>query len=122
MLAENSGLVRGQDGQFHYRSDSGRTLFTLSNHDETPFSATSDGLTLLFDVPRVAGGLSVFDYLSDFAQNLAASLGGELADDNGKPLNDASLANIRKQLAGIYAQMDDRGIAAGSMAALRLFA
>lgn len=122
VLAENSGLVRGQDGQFHYRSDSGRTLFTLSNHDETPFSATSDGLTLLFDVPRVAGGLSVFDYLSDFAQNLAASLGGELADDNGKPLNDASLANIRKQLAGIYAQMDDRGIAAGSMAALRLFA
>ena len=61
VLAENSGLVRGQDGQFHYRSDSGRTLFTLSNHDETPFGTTSDGLTLLFDVPRVAGGLSVFD-------------------------------------------------------------
>lgn len=122
VLAESSGLVRGTDGNFHYRSDSGKTLFTLTNLDETLFGSTSEGLTLLFDVPRVAGGLAVFDYLSDFAQNLASSLGGALADDNGKTLTDASISNIRKQLSGIYARMDDRGIAAGSVAALRLFA
>ncbi|SFN10686.1 ZipA, C-terminal FtsZ-binding domain [Formivibrio citricus] len=122
VLAENAGLVRGPDGCFHYRSDSGKTLFTLANQDETPFGTTSDGLTLLFDVPRVAGGLAVFDYLADFAHSLSSALGGELADDNGKPLTEASLANIRKQLTTIYARMDDKGIAAGSMAALRLFA
>ncbi len=122
VLAENSGLVRGQDGNFHYRSDSGKNLFTLCNQDETPFSTTSDGLTLLFDVPRVAGGVEVFDYLTDFAQTLASALGGVLADDNGKPLTEKSLSNIHQQLSGIYARMDDRGIAAGSVAALRLFA
>lgn len=122
VLTENAGLVRGQDGNFHYRSDSGKTLFTLSNQDETLFGTTSEGLTLLFDVPRVAGGLSVFDYLADFAQSLSTALGGELVDDNGRPLTEASLGNIRKQLSSIYARMDDRGIAAGSVAALRLFA
>ena len=122
VLAENSGLVRGPEGNFHYRSDSGKTLFTLSNQDETPFGTTSEGLTLLFDVPRVAGGVAVFDYLADFALSLSTALGGTLADDNGKALTESSMTNIRQQLAGIYARMDDRGIAAGSVAALRLFA
>ncbi|MBS1154948.1 MAG: cell division protein FtsZ [Proteobacteria bacterium] len=122
VLAESAGLVRGQDGNFHYRSDSGKTLFTLCNQDEVPFGTTSEGLTLLFDVPRVAGGVAVFDYLADFAQSLATALGGVLADDNGKALTEKSLSNIRQQLSGIYARMDDRGIAAGSVAALRLFA
>lgn len=122
VLAESAGLVRGQDGNFHYRSDSGKTLFTLCNQDEAPFGTTSEGLTLLFDVPRVAGGVAVFDYLADFAQSLATALGGVLADDNGKALTEKSLSNIRQQLSGIYARMDDRGIAAGSVAALRLFA
>ena len=123
LLAEQAGLLRSQgDGTFQYRSDSGKTLFVLANQDQTPLMSTSHGLTLLFDVPRVAGGLAVFDYLADFAQNLATSLHCELVDDNGKPLNAASLANIRKQLSGLYASMDDRGIAPGSVAALRLFA
>jgi hypothetical protein len=123
ILAEQAGLVRNHgDGTFQYRSDSGKTLFVLANQDQTPLMSTSQGLTLLFDVPRVAGGLAVFDYLADFAQNLATALHCELVDDNHKPLNAASLANIRKQLGGLYADMDDRGIAPGSVAALRLFA
>ncbi|WP_028454397.1 cell division protein ZipA C-terminal FtsZ-binding domain-containing protein [Chitinilyticum litopenaei] len=122
LLAEQAGMVRGGDGAFHYRSDSGKTLFTLANQDQTPLGMTSTALTLLFDVPRVAGGLAVFDHLSEFALNLSASVGGNLVDDNGKPLTQSSIASISKQLAGIYARMDDRGIAPGSMAALRLFA
>lgn len=122
LLAENAGLVRSPDGAFHYRSDSGKTLFTLSNFDHTPLGNTSAGLTLLFDVPRVAGGVSVFDYFAEFAQHLSVALSGELVDDNGKPLTEASLTNIRKQLGVLYAKMDDRGIAPGSVAALRLFA
>jgi hypothetical protein len=121
LLAENAGLVRSPEGAFHYRSDSGKALFTLSNHDHTPLGNTSSGLTLLFDVPRVAGGVSVFDYFAEFAQHLSVALSGELVDDNGKPLTEASLGNIRKQLGVLYAKMDDRGIAPGSVAALRLF-
>ncbi|MEN9657049.1 MAG: hypothetical protein RL571_514 [Pseudomonadota bacterium] len=122
LLAENAGLVRSPEGAFHYRSDSGKTLFTLSNYDQTPLGNTSSGLTLLFDVPRVAGGVSVFDYFAEFAQHLSVALSGELVDDNSKPLTEASLDNIRKQLGVLYAKMDDRGIAPGSVAALRLFA
>ncbi|AZN35783.1 cell division protein ZipA C-terminal FtsZ-binding domain-containing protein [Iodobacter ciconiae] len=122
LLAENAGLARSPEGAFHYRSDSGKTLFTLSNHDHSPLGNTSNGLTLLFDVPRVAGGVSVFDYFAEFAQHLSVALSGELVDDNGKPLTEASLDNIRKQLGVLYAKMDDRGIAPGSVAALRLFA
>ncbi|MCX7205176.1 MAG: cell division protein FtsZ [Proteobacteria bacterium] len=122
LLAENAGLIRSPEGAFQYRSDSGKALFTLSNHDHTPLGNTSSGLTLLFDVPRVAGGVSVFDYFAEFAQHLSVALSGELVDDNGKPLTEASLGNIRKQLGVLYAKMDDRGIAPGSVAALRLFA
>ncbi|WP_432720408.1 cell division protein FtsZ [Jeongeupia wiesaeckerbachi] len=122
VFAEQAGLARGTDGLFHYRSESGKALFSLVNQDQSPFGNTSDGLTFLFDVPRVAGGLPVFDHLSDIAQQLANLLAGDLVDDSGRPLAPGSIANIRRQLTNIYAQMDDRGIAPGSMAALRLFA
>ncbi|UXY14002.1 cell division protein FtsZ [Chitiniphilus purpureus] len=122
LMAEKAGLARAPDGNFVYKSESGKLLFTLANQNQTPLGATSDGLTLLFDVPRVAGGLAVFDYLAEFAQQLATNLGGVLADDNGRPLAATSLDNIRRQLARLYATMDDRGIAPGSVAALRLFA
>lgn len=122
LLAEQARMVRTPDGTFHYKSDSGKTLFVLANQDQSPFGNTSPALTLLFDVPRVAGGLEVFEYLCDFALHLSQSLGGNLVDDNGKPLTESSLGNIHRQLGGIYARMDDRGIVPGSMAALRLFA
>ena len=43
-------------------------------------------------------------------------------DDNRRALSDQGLAQIRDQLTRIYGNMDDRGIAPGSVAALRLFA
>ncbi|GGP18576.1 cell division protein ZipA C-terminal FtsZ-binding domain-containing protein [Silvimonas iriomotensis] len=122
VLAEHAGLVKAPDGTFQYRSDSGKTLFSLTNHDQTPFGTTSEGVTLLFDVPRAAGGLSVFEYVCQFAIQLCTQLGATLVDDNGKPLTNASLTNIHDQLGQIYAQMDEQGIEPGSPAALRLFA
>ncbi len=122
LLSESAGLVRGKDGNYQYLNDAGKLLFTLSNQDQTPFGAASTGLTLLFDVPRAAGGLAAFDELVDFAVDLSSELGGTLADDNGRPLSGTSLDGIRDQLAAIYARMDERGIPAGSAEALRLFA
>ncbi|WP_410498718.1 cell division protein ZipA C-terminal FtsZ-binding domain-containing protein [Chitinibacter sp. S2-10] len=120
--AEQIGMVRANDGTFQYRNAAGKLLFVLANQDQTPLMATSKGLTLLFDVPRVPGGLPVFDALVDFAQSLSNSLGLALVDDNGKALNPQSLANIRTQLAELYERMDERGIVPGSATALRLFA
>ncbi|MDR3429047.1 MAG: cell division protein ZipA C-terminal FtsZ-binding domain-containing protein [Silvimonas sp.] len=122
VLAEHAGLIKAPDGTFQYRSETGKALFSLTNHDQTPFGMTSEGITLLFDVPRAAGGLSVFEYVCQFALHLCSQLGATLVDDNGKPLTTASLTSIHQQLAQIYARMDERGIEPGSATALRLFA
>jgi hypothetical protein len=127
-VAEAAGLQLEPDGQFHYLADSGNTLFSLASADQTPFTLHTlldkqfPALTLMFDVPRVAGGVAVFDRAVQFAKHLSQEFGAQLVDDNRRVLSDQGLAQIRDQLIRIYGNMDDRGIAPGSVAALRLFA
>lgn len=127
-VVEAAGLQLEPDGQFHYLADSGNTLFSLASADQTPFTLHTlldkqfPALTLMFDVPRVAGGVAVFDRAVQFAKQLSQEFGGQLVDDNRRVLSDQGLAQIRDQLIRIYGNMDDRGIAPGSVAALRLFA
>ncbi|MGQ5522524.1 cell division protein ZipA C-terminal FtsZ-binding domain-containing protein [Chitinimonas sp. PSY-7] len=123
-MAESAGMVFEGDGAFHMRSDSGKALFTLTDRHHRPLDALEDtpSLTLMLDVPRVAGGELAFDRMTDLAQQMALTLGGDLVDDENRSLKPADLAAIQKQLIVIYDRMDERGIAAGSMAALRLFA
>lgn len=127
-LAEAAGMQLENDGAFHYLSDSGKSLYTLADARNKPLNTSTlaeqefTALTLLFDVPRVAGGISVFDRAVTFSRQLAAELGADLMDDNNRPLSDTDITTIRQQLQHIYSRMDDRGIAPGSVAALRLFA
>ena len=127
-LAESAGMQLEADGHFHYLSDSGNVLFMLGNANGLPFSEDSlahddfSALTLLFDVPRVAGGISVFDRAVALARQLAGELDAQLIDDNQRPLTESGINTIRHQLQQLYSRMDDRGIAPGSVAALRLFA
>jgi FtsZ-interacting cell division protein ZipA len=126
-LAEAGGLKLAPDGTFQYRDERGVALYSLTNHESTPFEAetikqfATHGITLLFDVPKVAGGVRVFDQMVLFAHQLADSLKGTMVDDNLKLLSDDGVAKIKQQLAAIYAKMDARGIPAGSQRALRLF-
>jgi len=127
-FAEAAGLQLEPDGAFHYLADSGNTLYSLMAADQMPFTfhtlldKSFPALTLLFDVPRVAGGVEVFDRAVQFAKHLAAEFDAQLVDDNRRILSDLGLSRIRDQLVHIYGSMDDRGIAPGSVAALRLFA
>ncbi len=127
-FAEAAGLQLEPDGAFHYLADSGNTLYSLMAADQMPFTfhtlldKSFPALTLLFDVPRVAGGVEVFDRAVQFAKQLAMEFDAQLVDDNRRVLTDVGLARIRDQLVHIYGSMDDRGIAPGSVAALRLFA
>jgi FtsZ-interacting cell division protein ZipA len=127
-LARGAGMALGRDGLYHLKNDAGETLFSLSSHEASPFSArpehslSTSGLTLLLDVPRVADGLAVFDRMVALGQTLARELGGKLVDDNIQPLSDTGIARIRAQLERIYALMDARGIPSGSALARRLFA
>lgn len=120
-LAAAAGLSQGADGTYSLRDGDGRVLFTLT--DGMPGEPdTGHGVTLLFDVPRVARGLDAFDRMTALGLALAERLGGHLVDDGGRPVSRASLERDRKSLETIYARMAARGIAAGSERALRLFA
>jgi FtsZ-interacting cell division protein ZipA len=126
-LAEAGGLKLSGDGVFSLNDEHGIPLFTLRNSEPRPFvpdhvkNITTHGITLLLDVPRVAHGVQAFDQMLQLARHIAHALGGEVVDDNRKPLTDAGADSIRRQLGLIYRQMSGYGIPAGSPLALRLF-
>ncbi len=125
--AEAAGFKLEPDGVFHYRNDQRRKLFTLDNHEPAPFlpesikGLSTQGITLLMDVPRVANGAAVMDRMLEVADSLAAALAGSLVDDNRAALSEAGIMRIKEQVRTIHAKMDLRGIPAGSPRALRRF-
>lgn len=125
-LATEAGLTLGRDGAYHLLDAEGHTLFSLANQEETPFregggGLTTNGVTLLFDVPRVREGLTVFDRMTSLGLHMAEVLKGQLVDDNGRVVTRENLQKDRKRLADYYARMASRGVEAGSDRALRLF-
>lgn len=126
-MAEAAGMKLQPDGAFHFYNDEGADLFSLANLDPIPFSAenirqlNTYGVTFLFDVPRVADGVRVFNQMLMVARQMASSLGGIVVDDNRKPLTDAGISRIKEQLAELYAKMEAQQIKSGSARALRLF-
>lgn len=125
--ASGVGLTLERDGIYHARDAGGHSLFTLTNQEETPFpldgrGLTTQGVTLLFDVPRVANGVNVFDRMTEFGFSLADRLSGRLVDDNGRAVSSDSLNRDRARLQEFYARMDQHDIPAGGARALRLFA
>ena len=127
-FAEAQGLTLERDGRFCRRDETGLELYALSNMEAPAFSAegvktlATKGLTLLFDVARVPGGIVTFDRFVEFARALAEALSAGIVDDNRQPLDEAALGKIRDQLQALYASMEQQGIPAGSALALRLFA
>lgn len=125
--ATAAGLSLERDGVYHAHDAGGHSLFTLANQEETPFpldgrGLTTQGVTLLFDVPRVADGVNVFDRMTEFGFSLADRLSGRLVDDNGRAVTNDSLNRDRTRLQGFYDRMEQRDIPAGGERALRLFA
>lgn len=126
-LAEAGGLVLREDGAFHYESDHGQRLFSVTNQDNTPFStemlrtAVVRGITFQLDIPRVKNCAEVFNHMVLVARQMESSLSGQLVDDNQRALGEAQIEKIRQQLKMIHATMVARGIVPGSPIALRLF-
>ena len=126
-IAEAAGMVLEDDGMFHARDDAGQDLYTMSNLEPALFVAdamnglATHGLTLSLDVPRVTNGGAAFGGMVTAARQLAAGLNGTLVDDNRAPLAQKSLEVIRAKIVEFQDQMSQRGIAAGSATAQRLF-
>ncbi len=125
-LVEAAGFKSDQD-RFLYLDNANNLRFALENQDQSPLTADAlrnaqvNGLTLLLDVPRQPDGVSTFNQMVQVGRQLAQSLGGTLVDDNGAPVTDAGLEQIRNQLRAIYTTMDSRGMPPGSALAIRLF-
>jgi len=108
--------------------ENGAEAFALICRSATSFPAERvaamelTDLILSIDVPRVTDGPRTFDRMTDFARQCADVLGGQLADAHRKPLPDSTVATIRGRIEELQNRMADRGIAAGGMRALRLFA
>jgi hypothetical protein len=126
-LAEAAGLELVGDGCFHARDEHGNTQFVLSNLEPNPFVAegmralSTQGVTLMLDVPRVAEGVRVFERMMSLAQQLAEALNGAVVDDNRSPFGDKAVGLIRAQIEQFQGQMGEYGIAPGSVLARRLF-
>lgn len=128
VLAEASGFKLGTNGAFSYRDENNSVLFSLNNHESSPFlpdsmrMATTHGITFLLDVPRVANGERIFGEMMHLAGIFSDTLGGIMVDDNHIPLSDSGIGKIKLQLSAIQSMMLARRIPAGSEIALRLFA
>ncbi|MBL8514753.1 MAG: hypothetical protein JNJ55_12255 [Betaproteobacteria bacterium] len=127
-LAEAGGMMLMEMGEYAKRDDLGHVEFTLRNMNaqEPPgikqAGAYLTGLTFALDVPRTLAPVGTFERMRTEALKFADTMGGEVVDDNKRPLT----ANGRKSIAATIAQiqdtMDAREIVPGSAAALRLYA
>jgi hypothetical protein len=128
-LVESEGFQLEPDGVFHLLDAAGNTLLSIANQDAAaPFlpeavsGISTQGVTLLLEVPRVADADAALARMFELGHSLSVTLKGRLVDDNRALLTVASMEKIRAQLNGIHARMNARGIAPGSARALRLFA
>ncbi len=126
-LAEAAGMLIGEEGRFVRADDDGNILYVMVNQEAAGFSAESmrtmstHGLTFLLDVPTVAHGERVFNQIVDLAKRFADVLKGVPVDDNRRPLSEAALEPIRRQIAQYQASMAVRNLPAGGRLAKRLF-
>ncbi|MCA1323511.1 cell division protein ZipA C-terminal FtsZ-binding domain-containing protein [Herbaspirillum sp. alder98] len=114
------GFDRRTEGYLVMQDGEGEILFALSTN-ASQADETTERLTLLLDVPRVAPARDGYGALVACARSLAARLGGAMVDDSDQPLSDVALADIAEQVAAFYSAMESADIPAGSTRALRLF-
>jgi len=129
--AHRVGMEFGPMNIYHLKNDDAdgyRNLFSLANlYQPGEFDLkhiidfSTNGLTLFMNVPRVADPTKVFEKMVDAAKALCRMLGGELRDQQQRPLSEPGLETIRAQIERLGDEMRAYGIAPGSPGALRLF-
>lgn len=124
-LAMDRGFAETASGELvHYAAGSGPPDMVIRRFDDPAGRANPayyGGLTFALDLPQVADPPRALDRMVKLAEGFARELGGELVDDNRRPLTEAGIATIRRSLEQIEGDMEAHGIPAGSPLARRLF-
>ena len=115
-----AGLEHAADGAYALRDAEGGLLYTV-----TPVAGDIEGaiakLGFYLDVPRVREVRKTYESMVRLASQLAAGMGGTLVDDNGRALDEKSLAAIGAELDTVRQALERRGLPPGGPLALRLF-
>jgi FtsZ-interacting cell division protein ZipA len=119
-LALENGLSETAGGELVRYGPDGQPAFAIRPLEDGKGHYYT-GLCFALDLPRVADAPLVLAEMVRVAQLFAATLGGQLVDDNRKPLTDAGLASIRRSLEKIFHEMEAHGIPAGGALARRLY-
>ena len=94
---------------------------SLTALDENPNQAEVRDVTLSFDVPQTDARVGPFVSWQASAQALSLGMDAAIVDDNGQPLSAPGFAVIGSELGQLYQALEERDLAAGSMATRRLF-
>jgi len=123
-LALDNGASETASGELVRFAPDGYPGFAIRRFDDAskqPSSTYYTGLTFALDLPQVADAPEVLAEMVRVAEVFAATLGGQLVDDNRRALTEPGLASIRRSLEKIFNEMEAHGIPAGGPLARRLF-
>ncbi len=88
---------------------------------EDPQASSLRELVLALDVPQTPEAYEPFAAWQEVARGLARDIEADVCDDRGQVLNLHAFAAIGQELGGLYKALASRDLAAGSLAARRLF-
>lgn len=88
---------------------------------EAPEETALREIRLSLDVPQVPHSELPFTRLCECAIALAKGMGGVIIDDNGAPIRPEAMEAVNTDLEALYATLESRDLAAGSILARRLF-
>jgi len=123
-FALENGLSETASGALVRYGGDGQPSFTIRRMEDgraPPGAHYYTGLTFALDIPNVVDPPRAFAEMARVAGLFALNLGGQLVDDNKRPLSDSGLASIRRSVEKISQDMETHGIPAGSALARRLF-
>jgi hypothetical protein len=123
-FALDHGMSETAAGELVSFAPDGGVEFVMRRFDDPqakPATAYYTGVTFAIDLPQVANPAEALADAVALARAFAEALGGELVDDNRRPLTEAGIASLRRSLEKIVADMEAHGIPPGGALARRLF-
>ncbi|HUL67769.1 MAG TPA: hypothetical protein VLW55_24460 [Burkholderiaceae bacterium] len=114
--AEKADMVLAAPGLWRRLDEAGNPLFTFA-----AASLLKDRLVMELDVPLAPADAQPLRSMFAAASLIALDLGAQIVDDNGEPVDAASLTSVERKLEELYERMRQTGYEPGSPRTLRLY-